>query len=122
MRSVGRAKPHARSYIDRTRRDHFVVARRLNHNGHLTRYACAESTLEEYQAAFDLRSDYSVVAPAYAARRSDLSKALGLGRKLNAGLQLHFGAPVSRKADVIGVEDEQQLYKGVLDGFQTLSR
>ncbi len=35
----------------------------------------------EYRAAFDLKSDYPLVAPAYAARRSDLAKSLGLGRK-----------------------------------------
>ena len=36
---------------------------------------------EEYRAAFDLKSDYPIVATAYAARRSDLAKSLGLGRK-----------------------------------------
>jgi predicted transcriptional regulator len=35
----------------------------------------------EYRDAFKLRSDYPLVAPAYAARRSDLAKSLGLGRK-----------------------------------------
>jgi len=40
-------------------------------------------TPEGYRAAFDLKSDYPIVAPAYAARRSDLAKALGLGRKPN---------------------------------------
>ena len=35
----------------------------------------------EYRGAFKLKSDYSLVAPAYAARRSDLAKSLGLGRK-----------------------------------------
>jgi predicted transcriptional regulator len=38
-------------------------------------------TPEGYRAAFDLKSDYPLVAPAYAARRSDLAKSLGLGRK-----------------------------------------
>ena len=38
-------------------------------------------TPEGYRAAFGLKSDYPIVAPAYAARRSDLAKALGLGRK-----------------------------------------
>jgi predicted transcriptional regulator len=38
-------------------------------------------TPREYRAAFDLRSDYPLVAPNYAARRSDLAKSLGLGRK-----------------------------------------
>ena len=36
----------------------------------------------EYRAAFELRSDYPLVAPNYAARRSDLAKSLGLGRKV----------------------------------------
>jgi predicted transcriptional regulator len=36
----------------------------------------------EYRDAFKLKSDYPLVAPAYAARRSDLAKALGLGRKV----------------------------------------
>ena len=35
----------------------------------------------EYRAAFELKSDYPLVAPNYAARRSDLAKSLGLGRK-----------------------------------------
>jgi predicted transcriptional regulator len=41
-------------------------------------------TPEGYRAAFDLKSDYPVVAPAYAARRSALAKAIGLGRKPSA--------------------------------------
>ncbi len=41
-------------------------------------------TPEGYRVAFDLKSDYPIVAPAYAARRSDLAKALGLGRKPSA--------------------------------------
>jgi predicted transcriptional regulator len=38
-------------------------------------------TPEGYRSAFALKSDYPLVAPAYSARRSDLAKALGLGRK-----------------------------------------
>jgi predicted transcriptional regulator len=38
----------------------------------------------EYRAAFGLKSDYPLVAPNYAARRSDLAKSLGLGRKVGA--------------------------------------
>jgi len=38
----------------------------------------------EYRAAFALKSDYPLVAPNYAARRSDLAKSLGLGRKVGA--------------------------------------
>ena len=39
---------------------------------------------QEYRAAFELKSDYPLVAPNYAARRSDLAKSLGLGRKAGA--------------------------------------
>ncbi len=35
----------------------------------------------EYRDAFKLKSDYPIVAPAYAAQRSTLAKSLGLGRK-----------------------------------------
>ena len=38
-------------------------------------------TPEGYIAAFDLKSDYPLVAPAYAAKRSALAKSFGLGRK-----------------------------------------
>jgi predicted transcriptional regulator len=36
----------------------------------------------EYRATFGLKSDYPLVAPNYAARRSDLAKSLGLGHKV----------------------------------------
>jgi predicted transcriptional regulator len=36
----------------------------------------------EYRATFGLKSDYPIVAPNYAAKRSDLAKSLGLGRKV----------------------------------------
>ncbi len=35
----------------------------------------------EYREGFKLKSDYPIVAPAYAAQRSELAKSLGLGRK-----------------------------------------
>jgi len=38
----------------------------------------------EYRAAFHLKSDYPVVAANYAAKRSELAKSLGLGRKPKA--------------------------------------
>ena len=38
----------------------------------------------EYRDAFKLKRDYPLVAPAYAAQRSDLAKSLGLGRKVGA--------------------------------------
>jgi len=39
-------------------------------------------TPREYREAFKLKSDYPIVAPAYAARRSELAKSVGLGRKV----------------------------------------
>jgi predicted transcriptional regulator len=36
----------------------------------------------EYRAAFGLKSDHPIVAPNYAAQRSQLAKSLGLGRKM----------------------------------------
>jgi predicted transcriptional regulator len=49
----------------------------------LKRHLQAEHKLtpDEYRAAFDLKSDYPIVAPNYAAQRSALAKSLGLGRK-----------------------------------------
>jgi predicted transcriptional regulator len=49
----------------------------------LKRHLHAEHKLspEEYRAAFDLKKDYPIVAPDYAARRSAMAKSLGLGRK-----------------------------------------
>jgi predicted transcriptional regulator len=47
----------------------------------------------EYRATFGLKSDYPIVAPNYAAERSDLAKSLGLGRKV--GMK---GAPKKRAA------------------------
>jgi predicted transcriptional regulator len=38
----------------------------------------------EYRTSFGLKSDYPLVAPNYAAQRSDLAKTLGLGRKVGA--------------------------------------
>lgn len=38
-------------------------------------------TPEEYRAKWGLPADYPMVAPAYAAKRSELAKSLGLGRK-----------------------------------------
>lgn len=38
-------------------------------------------TPEEYRARWSLSSDYPLVAPNYAAQRSELAKSIGLGRK-----------------------------------------
>jgi len=52
----------------------------------LKRHLQAEHKLspDEYRAVFDLKKDYPIVAPAYAAQRSALAKSLGLGRKPGA--------------------------------------
>lgn len=41
-------------------------------------------TPDEYRAKWSLPSDYPMVAPSYSARRSELAKKLGLGRKPGA--------------------------------------
>lgn len=38
-------------------------------------------TPDDYRARYGLSADYPIVAPAYAARRSELAKAIGLGTK-----------------------------------------
>jgi predicted transcriptional regulator len=48
-------------------------------------------TPAEYRAAFDLKKDHPLVAPNYAAKRSELARSLGLGRK--AGMK----APARKK-------------------------
>ncbi len=50
----------------------------------LKRHLQAEHKLtpDEYRAAFNLKADYPIVAPNYAAQRSALAKSLGLGRKV----------------------------------------
>jgi predicted transcriptional regulator len=46
---------------------------------HLARHH--ELTPDEYRAMFELKHDYPMVAPDYAAHRSELAKKIGLGRK-----------------------------------------
>ena len=46
--------------------------------------AAHQLTPHEYREGFKLKSDYPIVAPAYAAQRSELAKSLGLGRKAGA--------------------------------------
>ena len=38
-------------------------------------------TVDEYRQRWDLKSDYPVVAPEYAAKRKELAEKIGLGRK-----------------------------------------
>ena len=58
-------------------------------------HATHQLTPHEYRDAFKLKSDYPLVAPAYAARRSDLAKALGLGRM--SGMKRTAAKKVSTK-------------------------
>ena len=44
-------------------------------------------TPEEYRAKWGLPADYPMVAPAYAARRSEMAKQMGLGRKAGQSLK-----------------------------------
>jgi predicted transcriptional regulator len=55
-------------------------------------------TPDGYRAAFDLKRDYPLVAPAYAARRSDLAKSIGLGRKPGPQPLAKKAAPKARGA------------------------
>ena len=41
-------------------------------------------TPDEYRAKWGLSKDYPMVAPSYAAKRSELARTIGLGRKRNA--------------------------------------
>jgi predicted transcriptional regulator len=52
----------------------------------LKRHLSTEHQLDpdQYRAAFNLKADYPLVAPNYAAKRSELAKSLGLGRKPKA--------------------------------------
>lgn len=44
-------------------------------------------TPQQYRERYNLKADYPMVAPAYAARRSELAKTIGLGRKPAAAVQ-----------------------------------
>ena len=66
----------------------------------LKRHLLSEHQLtpEGYRSAFALKSDYPLVAPAYSARRSELAKAVGLGRKPSTHLPVKKAAPRGRPA------------------------
>jgi predicted transcriptional regulator len=65
-------------------------------------------TPEGYRAAFDLKSDYPVVAPAYAERRSNLAKSLGLGRKRSEQPLAKKASPRGRPAKKAAAEQPVQ--------------
>lgn len=47
---------------------------------------CYGMTPSDYRQKWGLPRDYPVVAPSYAARRSELAKAMGLGKKQNKSM------------------------------------
>jgi predicted transcriptional regulator len=61
-----------------------------------TRY---DMTPEDYRRRWGLPPDYPMVAPAYASRRSELAKSLGLGRKPAATAAPEPPPPAPRQAE-----------------------
>jgi predicted transcriptional regulator len=55
-----------------------------------------EMTPADYRAAFGLKADYPMVAPDYAATRSELAKRIGLGSKENRDKRTAKGAAKPR--------------------------
>ncbi len=55
-------------------------------------------TPADYRAKWGLLSDYPMVAPAYAARRSELAKTIGLGRRVTEEAPRPVSAPVDTLA------------------------
>ena len=53
---------------------------------------------EEYREKWGLPQDYPMVAPAYAAARSDLAKTMGLGRRSTVQAAAQPEAPASAKS------------------------
>ncbi|ESW77255.1 MucR family transcriptional regulator [Mesorhizobium sp. C280B] len=53
-------------------------------------------TPDEYRAKWGLARDYPMVAPSYAAQRSELAKASGLGRKVSAKMPTNKKAPTKK--------------------------
>ena len=50
-------------------------------------------TPEDYRARWNLPADYPMVAPAYAEKRSNLAREIGLGRKISGHEQEESSAP-----------------------------
>jgi predicted transcriptional regulator len=54
-------------------------------------------TPAEYRSEFDLKKEYPMVAPEYAATRSDLAKRIGLGSAANRGKRKAKAAAVGKR-------------------------
>lgn len=58
-------------------------------------------TPDAYRTMFSLKPDYPMVAPAYAAARSEMARSIGLGRKKGDA------APEATKADKVGQDEDE---------------
>ena len=56
-------------------------------------------TPDEYRTKWNLPGDYPMVAPSYAAARSELAKKMGLGKKLVATVEVAAPKKRSRRKD-----------------------
>lgn len=56
-----------------------------------------DMTPEQYRQRWGLTSDYPMVAPEYASRRSELAKSIGLGRKRAEPVEVELPAKRGRK-------------------------
>ncbi|OYX63321.1 MAG: hypothetical protein B7Y88_13215 [Sphingomonadales bacterium 32-64-17] len=72
-------------------------------------------TPDQYRARWNLPADYPMVAPAYAARRSELAKANGLGRK-------KAGSTLSAAPEGTGHSDRPANVAGGTSGSRPSSR
>jgi predicted transcriptional regulator len=101
------------SSVEPTKAEPSVAAKRSVFANHLVCLDCGQSlkmlkrhistdhqmTPEEYRAKWDLPPTYPMVAPEYAATRSQLAKDSGLGRKVQvAPSPKKFGRPIADKA------------------------
>ena len=70
--------------IKRSVSDNFIACLECGYKGSMLRRHLKTAhnlTPEEYRQHWNLPTDYPVVAPNYAARRSELAKAIGLGKR-----------------------------------------
>ena len=72
---------------------------------------------EEYREKWGLPHDYPMVAPAYAAARSDLAKNMGLGRR-SAGA----GIALKRKSCSVGAESREEWRQATSESQQSFTK
>ncbi len=96
---VGEAEPEARKpavSVKKSVTDDFIISLEDGRKfKSMKRYlAGLGMTPAEYRAKWGLSADYPMVAPAYAARRSELAKTIGLGRRVSEEAPQSVSAPV----------------------------